>query len=136
MRFQSVGAGVLAGSILLAAGGQTAFAASPETVVVTATRYGTTLANVPESVSIVPGEQIQDTPAQGLDDILRNLPGLTLTNIGPDVGHPTAYNEAMRGLPTTETRMLVMVDGVPVNDPFFGYIQWNRIPRSEEHTSE
>jgi outer membrane receptor protein involved in Fe transport len=24
--------------------------------------------------------------------------------------------------------MLVMVDGVPINDPFFGYIQWNRIP--------
>jgi len=101
---------------------------TPETVVVTATRSPTTLSNVPESVSVVTSEQIQDTPAQGLDDILRDLPGLTLTNIGPDVGHPTAYNEAMRGLPTTETRMLVMVDGVPVNDPFFGYIQWNRIP--------
>ncbi|MGH6878434.1 MAG: TonB-dependent receptor, partial [Rhizomicrobium sp.] len=54
--------------------------------------------------------------------------GMVLDDIGPDVGHPTAYNESMRGLPTTETRMLVMVDGVPINDPFFGYIQWNRIP--------
>ena len=53
---------------------------------------------------------------------------MTLNDIGPNVGHPTAYNESMRGLPTTETRMLVMVDGVPVNDPFFGYIQWNRVP--------
>jgi outer membrane receptor protein involved in Fe transport len=103
-------------------------AVTPETVVVTATRSAITLANVPESVSVVTSDQIQITPAQGLDDILRDLPGLTLTDIGPDVGHPTAYNEAMRGLPTTETRMLVMVDGVPVNDPFFGYIQWNRIP--------
>ncbi|HLY07148.1 MAG TPA: TonB-dependent receptor, partial [Rhizomicrobium sp.] len=81
-----------------------------------------------QSVSVVTAQTIADTPARGLNDILRNLSGMTLTNIGPDVGHPTAYNESMRGLPTTETRMLVMVDGVPVNDPFFGYIQWNRIP--------
>jgi outer membrane receptor protein involved in Fe transport len=99
-----------------------------ETVTVTATRSATALANVPESVSVVTAAQIANTPAQGLDDVLRNLPGMTLNEIGPDVGHPTAYNESMRGLPTTETRMLVMVDGVPVNDPFFGYIQWNRIP--------
>jgi outer membrane receptor protein involved in Fe transport len=110
---------------------QPGFAASnltPETVVVTATRSAIPLASVPESVSVVTSEQVEDTPAQALDDVLRNLPGLTLNDIGPDAGHPTAYNESMRGLPTTETRMLVMVDGVPVNDPFFGYIQWNRIP--------
>jgi len=99
-----------------------------ETVTVTATRSATALSNVPESISVVTAAQIADMPAQGLDDILRNLPGMTLNNIGPNVGHPTAYNESMRGLPTTETRMLVMVDGVPVNDPFFGYIQWKRIP--------
>ena len=99
-----------------------------ETVTVTATRTATALTDVPESMSVVTAAQIADTPAQGLDDILRNLPGMTLNNIGPNVGHPTAYNESMRGLPTTETRMLMMVDGVPVNDPFFGYIQWNRVP--------
>jgi outer membrane receptor protein involved in Fe transport len=97
-------------------------------VVVTATRSPIALENVPESVSLVTGQQIQDLPGQGLDDTLRNLPGMTLNAISPDVGHPTAYNEGMRGLPTTETRFLVLVDGVPVNDPFFGYIQWNRIP--------
>jgi outer membrane receptor for ferrienterochelin and colicin len=100
--------------------------ATPETVVVTATRSATTLANIPESIRVVTSDQIQDAPALGLDDVLRDLPGLTLNDIGPDVGHPTAYNESMRGLPTTETRMLVMVGGVPVSDPFFGYIQWNR----------
>lgn len=102
--------------------------AEAETVVVTATRSAAALDTVPESISVVTGEQIRDIPGLGLDDILRNFPGLTLNDIGPDVGHPTAYNEAMRGLPTTETRMLVMVDGIPVNDPFFGYIQWNRVP--------
>jgi len=99
-----------------------------ETVVVTATRSPEALENLPQSVSVVTSQQIANTPAQGLDDILRNLPGMDLGEFGPDVGHPTAYSENMRGLPSTETRMLVMVDGVPINDPFFGYIQWNFIP--------
>lgn len=113
---------------LVTAQSATAQTASSETVIVTATRTPEPLGEVPASVSVVTADQIADTPAQGLDDILRNIPGMTLNNIGPDVGHPTAYNKSMRGLPTTETRMLVMVDGVPVNDPFFGYIQWNRVP--------
>ncbi|GLQ50922.1 TonB-dependent receptor plug domain-containing protein [Dyella flava] len=97
-------------------------------VVVTADRRPEPIQQVAASVSIVTADQIQNTPAQGLDDVLRMVPGMNLTMIGPDVGHPTAYNEGMRGLPTTETRFLVLVDGVPINDPFFGYIQWNRIP--------
>lgn len=101
---------------------------SLEIVTVTATRIATPLADVPENIGIVSARDIADTPAQGLDDILRNIPGMTLSEIGPDVGHPTAYNEGMRGLPTTETRMLLMMDGVPVNDPFFGYLQWNLVP--------
>ncbi len=97
-------------------------------VVVTATRSPEQLTKVPASVSVVTAAQVRATPAQGLDDILQLTPGMTLNQIGPYVGHPTAYNEGMRGLPTTETRILVLMDGVPVNDPFFGYIQWNRIP--------
>ena len=99
-----------------------------ETVVVTATRSAMPLDQVPASISVVTADQIQNTPAQGLNDILRDMPGMVLNDIGPGVGHPTAYNESMRGLPTPETRMLVMVDGVPINDPFFNYIQWDRIP--------
>lgn len=126
-----LGTGLLACAALsLAVPGlaQTAGNTTAESVIVTATRTSAELGSIPESISVVTSDQIQDTPALGLDDVLRNLPGLTLNGIGPDVGHPTAYNESMRGLPTTETRMLVMVDGIPVNDPFFGYIQWNRIP--------
>jgi len=106
----------------------TATTAPFEEIVVTATRTPERLEDVPASISVLTRNQVQDTPALGLDDILRQVPGMTLDMIGPDVGHPTAYNEGMRGLPTTETRFLVLLDGVPVNDPFFGYIQWNRIP--------
>jgi outer membrane receptor protein involved in Fe transport len=122
----------LAACALAAGAARTAVAADDSTqvdaVIVTASRAPEALKQVPASVSVVSADLITDTPAQGLDDTLRLVPGLNLTMIGPDVGHPTAYNEGMRGLPTTETRMLVLMDGVPVNDPFFGYIQWNRIP--------
>jgi len=113
-----------------------AFATSPSTasgnpldeVVVSASRNAEPLQQVAASVSLITADQIRDTPAQGLDDILQLVPGMDLTQMGPDVGHPTAYNEGMRGLPTSETRFLVLLDGIPVNDPMFGYIQWNRIP--------
>lgn len=32
----------------------------------------------------------------------------------------------MRGL--GGIRALVLLDGVPMNDPFFGYLQWSRVP--------
>lgn len=128
LRTSRVGAALLLGGMAFPAAAHAQAANGSETVVVTATKTATSLADVPESVSVVTGDQIEATPAQGLNDVLRNMPGMTLNDIGPTVGHPTAYNEAMRGLPTTETRMLVLVDGIPLNDPFFNYIQWNRIP--------
>ncbi|MDR3472290.1 MAG: TonB-dependent receptor [Devosia sp.] len=115
-------------ALTTAAHARVAAANQVDEVIVTASRTTERLKDVPASVSVVSAAQIKDTPAQGLDDTLRLIPGMNLTMIGPDVGHPTAYNEGMRGLPTTETRFLVLMDGVPVNDPFFGYIQWNRIP--------
>ena len=123
----------LAVSALLSAPASLAYAdaasaSQVDEVIVTASRQAERLKEVPASVSVVTAALIKDTPAEGLDDTLRLVPGMNLTMIGPDVGHPTAYNEGMRGLPTTETRFLVLMDGVPVNDPFFGYIQWNRIP--------
>ena len=99
-----------------------------EEIVVTATRTARNINDVPASISLITRSQILDTPAQGLDDLLRQVPGTTLNMMGPGEAHPTSYNESMRGLPTTNTRLLVLLDGVPVNDPFFGYIQWSRIP--------
>jgi outer membrane receptor protein involved in Fe transport len=111
-------------------------ASTVDAIVVTAARAPERLRTVPESVSVVTAAQIRATPGQGLDDILQLEPGLNLNQFGPFVGHPTAYNESMRGLPVTETRMLVLMDGIPLNDPFFGYIQWNRIPLDDVDQAE
>ncbi|MGH8208892.1 MAG: TonB-dependent receptor [Steroidobacteraceae bacterium] len=99
---------------------------SPDDVIVTATRSARALTDVPASVSLVTATDIEDTPSQSLDDVLRHVPGVNLPGQTGIQIHPTADNVSMRGLGGIHA--LVMVDGVPINDPFFGTIQWGRIP--------
>jgi outer membrane cobalamin receptor len=99
---------------------------SVESVVVTATRSARSINNVPESVSVVSAQAIADTPGQALDDVLRRSASVDLPNAASYQLHPTANNISMRGL--GGIRALVLLDGVPMNDPFFGYLQWSRVP--------
>ena len=104
---------------------------SLQQVVVTASRSAETLASVPQSVSLITGTDIANTPAQELDDVMRLVPGIDLLGYSGEAQHPTSDSIGMRGLGGTAqgiSRALVMVDGIPINDPFFGYIQWGRIP--------
>ena len=124
---------LLASSALLLAAPQLAradeAAAAPSTVrevIVTATRSERSLQDVPVSASVVTGAEIAQTPAKSLDDILRRVPSLDVPIAASYQTHPTSLNVSMRGL--GGIRALVLLDGVPLNDPFFGYVQWNRVP--------
>lgn len=95
-------------------------------VVVTATRDARLLRDAPASVSLVGAARIAETPAKSLDDILRRVPSIDLPGAASYQAHPTADSVSMRGL--GGIRALVLLDGVPINDPFFGYVQWSRVP--------
>jgi outer membrane receptor protein involved in Fe transport len=95
-------------------------------VIVTATRSARALQDVPVSASVVTAAQIAQTPAKSLDDILRRVPSVDVPVAASYQTHPTSLNVSMRGL--GGIRALVLLDGVPLNDPFFGYVQWNRVP--------
>ena len=95
-------------------------------IVVTATRSGVALADVPASVSVVTAEQIAGTPARTIDDVLRRLPSVDLPIASSNEQHPTNTMVSMRGL--SGIRSLVLLDGLPINDPFFGYVQWSEVP--------
>jgi len=95
-------------------------------VVVAATRNERSLAQIPVSASVVDSAAVESTPAQSLDDILRHVPGVNLPVQTGIEAHPTADNVSMRGLGGIHA--LVLVDGVPLNDPFFGYVQWGSVP--------
>jgi outer membrane receptor protein involved in Fe transport len=97
----------------------------PVTVTANRSDLGATLQ--PFSASTLTAEQILATPAQSLDDVLRTVVGLNLPDYSSWSQHPTANLVSMRGL-GGYARALVLRDGVPLNDPFFGYVQWNRVP--------
>jgi outer membrane receptor protein involved in Fe transport len=99
---------------------------TPDTIVVTATRSARTLSDIPESVSVVDANEIAATPSQALDDVLRRSPSIDLPSATSYQLHPTANSVSMRGL--GGIRALVLLDDVPINDPFFGYLQWSRVP--------
>lgn len=69
-------------------------------------------------------------PASGLlppDEILRNVPGVRLfRRSGSSSAHPTTQGITVRNIgPNGAGRALVLLDGVPQNDPFGGWIVWS-----------
>jgi len=103
-----------------------------ETVSVTATRFLVPREATPE-LRHLPEEAIADTPALSLDEVLRQIPSFTLFRRTPGwSANPTAQGVSLRGLGASgASRALVLADGVPMNDPFGGWVYWNRVPRTE-----
>jgi outer membrane receptor protein involved in Fe transport len=101
-----------------------------EQTVVTATRSEQRVADVPASVSILGSEQIQRSPAVVADDVLRQVPTFSLFRRTSSLAsHPTAQGVSLRGIgPSGVSRTLVLLDDVPFNDPFGGWVYWTRVP--------
>ncbi|MBI4607507.1 MAG: TonB-dependent receptor [Candidatus Rokubacteria bacterium] len=102
-----------------------------EPVVVTAGRVEQRLSEVPASVTVLTEKEIRASAAQTVDDLLRQVPGFSLFRRSSSlVTHPTTQGVSLRGIgPSGASRALVLVDGVPLNDPFGGWVYWNRLPR-------
>jgi outer membrane receptor protein involved in Fe transport len=102
-----------------------------ETITVTATRTETRVADTPASVVVLSFEALRDTAAPTVDDALRQVAGFTLfRRAGSRVANPTAQGVSLRGVGASgASRALVLDDGVPLNDPFGGWIYWGRVPR-------
>jgi outer membrane receptor protein involved in Fe transport len=107
-------------------------------VQVTANRASTLLADVPVSDVELTREDLQDTPALTLDDALRQVPGFSLfRRSGSRVANPTTQGVSLRGLGANgSSRALVLQDGIPLNDPFGGWVYWDRVPAESVSTVE
>lgn len=101
-----------------------------ETVTVTATRSERRTGDVPASVNILDQQDIKESPALVADDLLRQIPTFSLFRRTSSLAsHPTAQGVSLRGIgPSGVSRTLVLVDGVPNNDPFGGWVYWSRVP--------
>lgn len=102
-----------------------------ELVVVTAARTNTRLSETSASVAVVSSEQLRETAALRLDDALRQVAGFQLfRRSGSRTANPTTQGVSLRGTGASgASRALVLYDGIPLNDPFGGWIYWGRVPR-------
>jgi outer membrane receptor protein involved in Fe transport len=79
-------------------------------------------------VSTMNAEALESRPGVNLDDRLRDVPGFSLFRRSSSfVSHPTSQGVSLRGIGTNAaSRTLVLYDGIPVNDPFGGWVYWTR----------
>ncbi|MCU1231889.1 MAG: cirA 1, partial [Acidobacteria bacterium] len=103
-----------------------------DSITVTATKTKTRLSDTPASVVILNRDAIAASPAATIDDMLRQVPGFTLfRRSGSRSANPTSQGVSLRGIGASgASRALVLDDGIPLNDPFGGWVYWGRVPRA------
>ena len=82
--------------------------------------------------AVVRSTQLQQWGALATDDKLRQVPGFSLLRrSGSQTANPTSQGVSLRGLGASgASRALVLADGIPLNDPFGGWIYWARVPQA------
>jgi iron complex outermembrane receptor protein len=102
-----------------------------EELVVVGTRTPRAAATLPTTVTVVRREDLARSAAPTVDGALRLVPSFATfrrsTSLAAD---PSSQGLNLRGVgPSGVARTLLLDDGVPVNDPFGGWIVWRAIPR-------
>jgi outer membrane receptor protein involved in Fe transport len=91
---------------------------------------GSNVEKMDVSTTIVSREQIQNAPEYNLDQILNRVMGVWTSSVPANQADPTGTVVGMRGMGNTGgEKVLVMVDGVPVNDGYFKTVDWSQIPK-------
>ncbi len=96
---------------------ETAGAAERDDIVVTATRSGDEIPIdlIGSSVTVISNQDLQDRQTRILSDVLRDVPGVAVNRTGA-VGDPTQVR--IRG--SESNHVLVFVDGIKSDDPYYG----------------
>jgi outer membrane receptor protein involved in Fe transport len=103
-----------------------------EQLTVTATRTETRVGETAASVVTLTPEELRASAAVTLDDALRQVPDFQLfRRSGSLTANPTSQGVSLRGTGASgASRAVVLADGVPLNDPFGGWVYWGRVPRA------
>src|SRR5579859_7003831 len=90
-------------------------------------------ADAPASMTVVNATRLDETPGINIDDRLRDVPGFTLfRRTSSLVANPTTQGVSLRGIGSSgASRALVLWDGIPENDPFGGWVYWDRFAPQE-----
>jgi outer membrane receptor protein involved in Fe transport len=101
-----------------------------ERVTVTATRTEQRVSDTASSVTVLSHQDLATSGGMTLDDALVEIPGFMLyRRNGSLTANPTSLGVSLRGVGTSgASRALVISDGIPLADPFGGWVYWDRIP--------
>src|SRR3954468_2637291 len=108
-------------------------AAESQTISVLARGSEAQVNELAESTQVILGRDLRRSGTFALDDALRQAPGFSLfRRSGSLTANPTSQGVSLRGVGASgASRALVLADGVPLNDPFGGWVYWNMLPRAE-----
>jgi outer membrane receptor protein involved in Fe transport len=103
---------------------------APVNGLVTVTGTETRVEETAASVVLLGRPDLDVSGALTLDDRLRQVPGFSLfRRAGSRTANPTTQGVSLRGVGASgASRALVLADGVPLNDPFGGWVYWGRVP--------
>jgi outer membrane receptor protein involved in Fe transport len=100
-----------------------------DAVTVTPTRSEERLGSIPASVTVLNSEDVRTSAGVVADDVLRQVPTFSLFRRTSSLSsHPTTQGVSLRGIgPSGVSRTLVLIDDIPFNDPFGGWVYWTRV---------
>jgi outer membrane receptor protein involved in Fe transport len=84
------------------------------------------VSELPVSTTVIPEADLKAAPAVFVDDVLRTIPGVHMLLAGSAATFTSSQRVSMRGL--GGTRALILLDGLPLHDPYQGTIQWQKVP--------
>jgi len=104
-----------------------------ETIVVSETRTAEQLGDLPAHVTVLTAEDGSASAALTLDDFLKRVPSFSLFRRSSSlVSHPSTQGVSLRGIGASgASRTLVVLDGIPFNDPVGSWVYWSMIPKMQ-----
>ncbi len=107
-----------------------ALATNLQKIVVTADRTPLAVDESVNAVQVLSRQALQQSASFALGDQLRQVTGLDFFRRSSTlVANPTSQGVSLRGLGSTAaSRTLVLANGIPIGDPFGGWIYWDQVP--------
>jgi outer membrane receptor protein involved in Fe transport len=98
---------------------------------VTATRSDQAAGEIPLGLTLLEPAQIQLAPDRSMLDLLRTVPTLSMSRGAGDlIAQPRDQAVSLRGLVGgSQSRALTLVDGLPLTDPYGGFVIWSAVPK-------
>ena len=95
-----------------------------DVIVITASRTEQRLQEAPAAMTVISAEELETAPADDFGDLLRNVPGVNVTQISASDVNITS--RASTG--SLATSQLVLVDSRSIYLDFFGFVIWEFLP--------